>query len=119
MLFQISNIPSARDFIFDIPILGKHLFLKEVRKIVTCAGWKNVHYAHGFGGIRPQIVNVSEKKLDFGTAEIIGDNIIFNITPSPGASTCLKNAENDTKTIIKMLGTKYKFDLDKFERDYK
>ncbi len=108
-----------KNFLFDIPVIGKYFFLREVRVIVPSARWKDVHYAHGFGGIRPQILKVKEKQMDFGTAEILGDKIIFNITPSPGASTCLKNAENDTTTIIRMLGTKYKFDSKKFSSDFK
>ena len=32
-----------------------------------------------------------------GEAKLSGEKIIFNITPSPGASTCLGNAYADTK----------------------
>ena len=49
-----------------------------------------------------------------GEAKIVGDKIIFNITPSPGASTCLQNAEDDTNRIISFLGEKYTFDRDRF-----
>ena len=44
-----------------------------------------------------------------GEAKLTGDNIIFNITPSPGASTCLGNAYSDTSKIIEFLGGKFKF----------
>ncbi len=107
-----------RNFMYDVPIIGKYLFLKEVRKIIPSARLKDIHFAQGYGGIRPQVVDVKEKKMDFGTAEIVGNNILFNITPSPGASTCLKNSENDAKQIVKMLGKKYIFDVKKFQFDF-
>ena len=52
-----------------------------------------------------------------GEAKIIGDKIIFNITPSPGASTCLQNAFDDTEKIINFLGDEYKFDRQQFLAD--
>lgn len=38
-----------------------------------------------------------------GEAKIVGDDILFNITPSPGALTCLKNAMRDTRTLLEFL----------------
>ena len=53
-----------------------------------------------------------------GEAKLTGDNIIFNITPSPGASTCLGNAYSDTITVIeKFFQDKYKFDKEAFKKD--
>jgi len=49
-----------------------------------------------------------------GEAKIVGDDIIFNITPSPGASTCLKNAMRDTHTLLESLEGDYEFDEDAF-----
>lgn len=37
----------------------------------------------------------------------VGENIIFNITPSPGGTTCLGTAETDLKEICKQLGAKF------------
>jgi len=53
-----------------------------------------------------------------GEAKLLGDKSIFNITPSPGASTCLRNAEDDAKKIIEFLGGKYKFNHKKFLKDF-
>ena len=47
-----------------------------------------------------------------------GENIIFNITPSPGASVCLKNAENDAHQVVKFMGKEYSFDFERFRKDY-
>jgi len=70
------------------------------------------------GGMRPQIVNKYERKLIMGEAKILGDKAIFNMTPSPGASTCLKNGENDAYKLLEFLGKDYKFDEHKFKKDF-
>lgn len=105
------------NFIYDIPLIGKRLFLKEVQKIVPSIQLNDLHLAKGYGGIRPQIVNLKTKRLELGEAKIIGENILFNITPSPGASTCLQNAEDDTEKIISFLGQEYTFDKQRFLED--
>jgi malate dehydrogenase (quinone) len=106
-----------KNFIYDVPFIGKMIFIKEVRKIVPDIKLKDLKFAKGYGGIRPQIVDIKNKKLNLGEAKIIGENVIFNITPSPGASTCLGNAEEDTKKIISFLGKEYKFDERRFIKD--
>jgi malate dehydrogenase (quinone) len=105
------------NFLYDLPVIGKRLFMNEVKKIVPTIQLKDLQLAKGFGGIRPQIVNLKTQALEMGEAKIIGDKIIFNITPSPGASTCLQNAEDDTARIIDFLGDKYQFDRDRFSQD--
>lgn len=105
------------NFLYDLPFIGKRLFIKEVRKIVPSLKVDELKYAKGIGGTRPQIVNNTTRKLEMGEAKLSGDNIIFNITPSPGASTCLGNAYSDTSKIIEFLGNRYKFDKEAFEKD--
>ena len=53
-----------------------------------------------------------------GEVKIKGDNIIFNMTPSPGASVCLKNAQKDARTVINFFGDKYKFDEEMFLEEH-
>jgi malate dehydrogenase (quinone) len=105
------------NFLYDLPFIGKRLFIKEVRKIVPLLKLSEIRYAKGIGGTRPQIVNNTTRKLEMGEAKLTGDKIIFNITPSPGASTCLGNAYSDTSMIIDFLENKYKFDKVAFEKD--
>lgn len=105
------------NFLYDLPFIGKRLFIKEVRKIVPSLKLSELRFAKGIGGTRPQIVNNTTRKLEMGEAKLAGDKIIFNITPSPGASTCLGNAYSDTSEIIKFLGNKYKFNKEAFEKD--
>jgi len=107
----------VRNLIYDIPLIGKRLFLKEAQKIVPSLQLSDLQLAKGYGGIRPQIVNLKTKRLELGEAKIIGENILFNITPSPGASTCLQNAEYDTEKIISFLGQEYTFDKHRFLKD--
>ena len=106
-----------KNLAFDIPFLGKLLFLKEVRKIVPSMKYGQLSRKKKIGGIRPQIVNTKTKKLEMGEAKIIGENIIFNITPSPGASVCLKSAFDDALTLKQFFGEEYFFDEAKFKKD--
>ena len=105
------------NFLYDLPLIGKRLFIKEVRKIVPSLKLSELKYAKGIGGTRPQIVNNTTRKLEMGEAKLSGEKIIFNITPSPGASTCLGNAYSDTQEIMEFLGGKFKFDKEAFEKD--
>jgi malate dehydrogenase (quinone) len=107
----------ALNFIYDFPIIGKLLFIKEVKKIIPSIKLKDLTYAKGYGGVRPQIVNLNTQALEMGEAKITGDRIIFNITPSPGASTCLQNALDDTNKIIEFLGDNYQFNRQQFLAD--
>tara|TARA_Y100000310_G_scaffold345863_1_gene471752 strand:+ start:22717 stop:23991 length:1275 start_codon:yes stop_codon:yes gene_type:complete len=103
------------NMLYDIPWAGKYFFIKNVRKIIPSMMLDELHYGNGIGGIRPQIVNTNTKSISFGEAKLIGENIIFNITPSPGASMCLANAEDDAKSVCKFLGKK--FDQKKFDKE--
>ncbi|MGF1591368.1 MAG: FAD-dependent oxidoreductase [Pleurocapsa sp.] len=107
----------ALNFIYDLPFIGKRLFIKEVKQIVPSIKLKDLTYAKGYGGVRPQIVNLNTQALEMGEAKIIGEGIIFNITPSPGASTCLQNALEDTERLIDFLGDGYQFNRQQFLDD--
>ncbi|MBW4546614.1 MAG: FAD-dependent oxidoreductase [Symplocastrum torsivum CPER-KK1] len=107
----------VRNFIYDIPFFGRRLFLRQVQKIVPSMQLGDLQLAKGYLGIRPQIVNLKTKRLELGEAKIVGENILFNITPSPGASTCLQNAEYDTEKILEFLGQDYTFDKNRFLQD--
>jgi malate dehydrogenase (quinone) len=104
--------------LYDLPAIGKRLFIKQIRRIVPSLKLDELHYAKGIGGTRPQIVNNTTKKLEMGEAKLNGDKIIFNITPSPGASTCLGNAYSDVQLLMKFLDDKYMFYKEAFEKDY-
>lgn len=105
------------NFLYDLPFVGKRLFLKQIKMIVPSIKLEEIRYAKKIGGTRPQIVNNTTHKLEMGEAKLEGDKIIFNITPSPGASTCLGNAYSDTIRLIDFLDNKFTFNKEAFEKD--
>ncbi|QSW98719.1 FAD-dependent oxidoreductase [Haloterrigena alkaliphila] len=104
-----------KNLVYDVPYVGKKAFLPHVQKVVPTVELDDIERAKGYGGVRPQIVNTRTKSLDMGEATITGDGILFNVTPSPGASTCLQNAMRDTKQVVEFLEGDYEFDEDAFE----
>ena len=52
----------GRNFLYEIPGLGKYLFANEVKKIIPLINTKDLRSAKGCGGIRPQIINKDKKK---------------------------------------------------------
>ncbi len=94
-----------KNLLYEVPLLQRYLFMKEVRKIVPSITFDEIRYAKGFGGIRPQLIDKKARKLVLGEAKIDpGNGIIFNMTPSPGATSCLQNAEKDVRTVCERLG---------------
>ncbi|PNV82452.1 MAG: malate:quinone oxidoreductase [Sulfurimonas sp.] len=103
-----------KNFLFELPFFNKYFFLKDARKIVPSLKLDEFRYAKGFGGVRPQVLNKDEQRLLLGEASVYtGEGLIFNMTPSPGATSCLGNAERDLKYIVKYLGKS--FDETKFK----
>ena len=97
-----------KSFLFEVPGINKGLFVKDARKIVPSLSVDDLEYAKGFGGVRPQVLNKTEKKLMLGEASLSeGKGIIFNMTPSPGATSCLGNAERDIKVVCEYLNLEF------------
>ncbi len=97
-----------KNFMFEVPGINKKLFLQDARKIVPSLSDEDISYAKGFGGVRPQILDKKNQKLMLGEASInTGEGIIFNMTPSPGATSCLGNAVRDVKAVCEYLGFKF------------
>lgn len=117
-LFKESDIRNyiLRNFVFEVPFLNKYIFLKDARKIVPGLKANEFKYAKNFGGVRPQVLNKDEQKLLLGEASIsTGEGLIFNMTPSPGATSCLGNGLRDLKYIVEYLGKN--FDEEKFNEE--
>jgi len=109
-LFRVGDIRNYifKNMAFEVPVVNRRLFLKDARKIVPSLQLKDLEFAHGIGGIRPQLIDRQQRKLILGQAEIDpGGGIRFNVTPSPGATTCLGNAEKDLLRIQQHLGCKF------------
>jgi len=109
-LFKDADIRNyvLKNFMFEVPYINKKLFLQDARKIVPSLSEEDISYAKGFGGVRPKILDKKNQKLMLGEASInTGEGIIFNMTPSPGATSCLGNAVRDVEAICKYLGLEF------------
>ena len=105
-----------RNFLFEVPYFGKRAFLKDARKLIPSLQLSDISYAQGFGGVRGQVLDKEQQKLMLGEASInTGEGIIFNMTPSPGATSCLGNALRDVKYICSYL--ERHFDEEAFGKD--
>lgn len=95
-----------RNFLFEIPWINKKIFVKDAQKIIPDLTTEDLTYADGYGGIRGQVIDKTTMELKLGEASIVpqNGNIIFNMTPSPGATTCLGNAYRDAKIVCQRLG---------------
>ncbi|MDO8599655.1 MAG: FAD-dependent oxidoreductase [bacterium] len=107
-----------RNLFLDLPILGKWMYLRDIRKIIPSMRSADIELARGVGGIRPQIVDVRERVLRHGEGKIRGDRAVFLITPSPGASVCLQAAEEAVADLLEMLGPEYAFDRERFRHHH-
>ena len=105
------------NYAYCLPGIGKRLFLKRVRKIIPAMQAKDISYNPAVGGVRPQILNLEKKSLEMTEGKIVGDGIIFNITPSPGATVCLQNALEDARRIAAYLHLR--FNERKLKQDFK
>ncbi len=105
------------NMLYELPYIGTRMFIKNVRKIVPTITAHDVTMAKGYGGMRLQRVNTNTKEMLLGEGKIIGDNAIFNMTPSPGASVCLFNAMRDAETIVGFMGELTHFDSINMRKD--
>lgn len=110
-LMKVSDIRNYmfKNMLFEVPIVRSRLFLKDARKIIPDMQLSDLSFANKIGGIRPVMIDKVNRKLHLGEAKInTGDGIIFNMTPSPGATSCLGNAEGDLKIIVEHLKCQFK-----------
>ena len=105
----------GKNLLYDLPYFGKRIFMKNIQKIIPSIKLNQFEYAPYVGGLRPQVVNTEKKKMEMGEVKILGERVIFDITPSPGASVCLGNAKEDMEIVAAALGAEiYK---DKLEEE--
>ena len=97
-----------RNITYEIPYLGKKTFLKQAKNIIPSLKLNDIYFAEQVGGLRPQIIDKRNYNLLFSEASINHDDgIIFNMTPSPGATSCLGNAIKDLKFISTYLNKEF------------
>ena len=106
-LLKISEIRNYlfKNILFEIPVIRRHLFLKDARKIIPKMQLSDLTFAKKTGGIRPVMIDKKHHCLHLGEAKLSpGNGLIFNMTPSPGATSCLGNAEKDLDIIVDFFG---------------
>ncbi len=96
-----------RNVLEEIPLIGKQIFVKDARKLIPSIGVDDLTFAEGYGGMRPQVIDKKNQKLLLGEAKIEENGLIFNMTPSPGATSSLAIALKDTLSICKTLGVTF------------
>ncbi len=96
-----------RNVLEELPTFGKDVFVKDAQKIIPSLKASDIEFADGYGGMRPQIIDKSKRELLLGEAKINESGIIFNMTPSPGASSSLSIAMQDAQAICDYLGATF------------
>ena len=96
-----------RNVLEELPWLGKEVFVKDAQKIIPTLDADDIKFADGYGGMRPQIIDKEKHELMLGEAKIKDAGIIFNMTPSPGASSSLSIAHLDAMEVCEYLGATF------------
>jgi malate dehydrogenase (quinone) len=108
-LFRLMKDKDIREFIYEnigyeVPIHGKKSFLKQVVKIVPSMQLDDLDFAEHTTGVRPQLIDEEKGELLMGAAKFSdGDGVIFNMTPSPGATSAFANAAEDLVAVTQYL----------------
>lgn len=121
ILFTNKLLPFvALHLAYRIPLLGKYLVLKKAQRIIPSLRYRDLTLRRGAGGIRPQIIDLSTKKLIMGSVTITGEKngepLIFNSTPSPGASISVASGVEDVETMLAIMGGQYTFEKAEYLR---
>lgn len=107
----------AKNILYILPFIGKYFFVPNVQKIAPRVKGSDLRIAKGFGGMRLQRVDIAKSELLLGEGKIVGDKIIFNMAPSPGASVCLYNGLRDAEQLMQFFGGKFQFDKTAMVKD--
>jgi len=114
-VLKVNGEPIVRRFIirhlaYYLPIVGRRLFVRDARKIIPGLRVEDVRFGKDLGGVRPQVADIRARTLLLGEAKIADGGLIFNITPSPGASVCLKNAADDARSLVSHFKGRFRLD---------
>lgn len=97
----------VKNVLEEMPFVGKEVFIKDAKKIIPSINVGELTFAQGYGGMRPQIIDKAKHELLLGEAKIEDEGLIFNMTPSPGATSSLAIALQDTLNICGTLGANF------------
>jgi malate dehydrogenase (quinone) len=96
-----------RNVMEEMPFVGKEVFIKDAQKLIPSLNVNELHFAEGYGGMRPQIIDKLKQELILGEAKIQDTGLIFNMTPSPGATSSLAIAFQDALNVCETLGATF------------
>jgi malate dehydrogenase (quinone) len=69
-----------KNLLFEVPLIRRHLFLRDARKIVPSLQARDLRFARRVGGLRPQLIDRNTKRLLMGEAKINpGNGVIFKM----------------------------------------
>ncbi|HHD82024.1 MAG TPA: FAD-dependent oxidoreductase [Campylobacterales bacterium] len=108
----------VKNVLEEMPFVGKEVFIKDAQKLVPSLGVEELKFAEGYGGMRPQIIDKSKHELLLGEAKIEDKGLIFNMTPSPGATSSLAIAYQDALKISETLGATFETAKHEYEIQY-
>lgn len=96
-----------RNVMEEMPFVGKEVFIKDAQKLIPSLNVNELHFAKGYGGMRPQIIDKVKHELLLGEAKIQDRGLVFNMTPSPGATSSLAIGLEDALNICETLGASF------------
>lgn len=105
-----------KSLVYEVPYFGPLAFSKLAKKIIPTVKANDFRHGKTKAGIRPQLIDIEAGKLMMGETEIKGDKILFNITPSPGATSCLYNAKKSLDQVLGFLPD-ISFDEARFKKE--
>lgn len=102
-----------------LPLIGKWVFLRTAaRHIFPTMRYRDLHFAKGSGGIRPQLLNLETGEMEMGIGKIEGPRILCIVTPSPGASKSLDSAIDDVRWGTRQFRGEFLFDETRFKEEF-
>ncbi|RME31141.1 FAD-dependent oxidoreductase [Candidatus Woesearchaeota archaeon] len=107
---RVLDKPRRDFFLENIRYLGpqgRKAFLPNAQRIVPSLTADDLERDASLGGVRPQVVDAERGCIVHGEAKLLGERLIANLTPSPGASTCLAIARADARRITAALGRSF------------
>ena|SRR3989338_3159310 len=88
---------ALQNAMYSAPWIGRRSFLENAaRHIFPTMRLEDLEHAKGSGGIRPQLVDLKERKMIFEIGTVsAGRRVLCIVTPSPGATMALDGALED------------------------
>ncbi|MCF7847100.1 MAG: FAD-dependent oxidoreductase [Candidatus Gracilibacteria bacterium] len=107
---------ALKNMFYQIPGVGKRLFLRTARKLVPLLQLRDLHPAPSLGGVRPQVIDTRKKSLVHGDVLLVSEGLTARITPPVGASSALDCAFDQAKKTLDFFSEPLTIKVDNFEK---